>query len=155
MTNNRGTIKRTTDKGFGFIATADGTEYFFSDTIHCSSCLEKHHHRDAGDETISYHHQMLGAVILHPDKSEVIPVTPEPIIKQDGAMKNDCERNAARRFLAQFRAAHPVLQVVVVEDALASNAPHIRDLKDYGMHFILGVKRDLPIGVFVHLIGMG
>jgi len=24
MTNNRGTIKRTTDKGFGFIATADG-----------------------------------------------------------------------------------------------------------------------------------
>ena len=34
MTNNRGTIKRTTDKGFGFIATADGTEYFF----HQSAC---------------------------------------------------------------------------------------------------------------------
>ncbi len=34
MTNNRGTIKRTTDKGFGFIATADGTEYFF----HHSAC---------------------------------------------------------------------------------------------------------------------
>jgi len=24
-----GTIKRLTDKGFGFIATSDGTEYFF------------------------------------------------------------------------------------------------------------------------------
>ena len=29
-----GTIKRLTDKGFGFIATSDGTEYFF----HQSAC---------------------------------------------------------------------------------------------------------------------
>jgi len=29
-----GTIKRITDKGFGFIAAADGTEYFF----HQSAC---------------------------------------------------------------------------------------------------------------------
>ena len=27
--NTDGTIKRLTDKGFGFIAAADGTEYFF------------------------------------------------------------------------------------------------------------------------------
>jgi CspA family cold shock protein len=31
---NDGTIKRLTDKGFGFIATAEGTEHFF----HQSSC---------------------------------------------------------------------------------------------------------------------
>jgi CspA family cold shock protein len=30
----KGTIKRITDKGFGFIATPDGTEYFF----HQSAC---------------------------------------------------------------------------------------------------------------------
>lgn len=34
VTNNRGTIKRTTDRGFGFISTPDGTEYFF----HHSAC---------------------------------------------------------------------------------------------------------------------
>jgi hypothetical protein len=28
----------------------------------------------------------------------------------------------------------------VVEDGLSSNAPHVRDLQKYGMHFILGVK---------------
>lgn len=28
-TTMNGTIKRLTDKGFGFIATGDGTEYFF------------------------------------------------------------------------------------------------------------------------------
>jgi CspA family cold shock protein len=32
--NTTGTIKRITDKGFGFIAAADGTEYFF----HQSAC---------------------------------------------------------------------------------------------------------------------
>ena len=34
MANTTGTIKRLTDKGFGFIATSDGTEYFF----HQSAC---------------------------------------------------------------------------------------------------------------------
>ena len=34
MTNNRGTIKRVTDKGYGFISTPEGTEYFF----HHSAC---------------------------------------------------------------------------------------------------------------------
>jgi cold shock protein len=29
MATTTGTIKRLTDKGFGFIATTDGTEYFF------------------------------------------------------------------------------------------------------------------------------
>ena len=35
MASTTGTIKRKTDKGFGFIAAADGTEYFF----HQSSCV--------------------------------------------------------------------------------------------------------------------
>ena len=34
MANATGTIKRLTDKGFGFIATSEGTEYFF----HQSAC---------------------------------------------------------------------------------------------------------------------
>ena len=34
MSPTSGTIKRMTDKGFGFIATPDGTEYFF----HQSAC---------------------------------------------------------------------------------------------------------------------
>jgi cold shock protein len=34
MTTMNGTIKRMTDKGFGFIATAEGPEYFF----HQSAC---------------------------------------------------------------------------------------------------------------------
>lgn len=38
MAEATGTIKRLTDKGFGFIATGDGTEYFF----HQSACTGTH-----------------------------------------------------------------------------------------------------------------
>jgi hypothetical protein len=89
---------------------------------------------------ITYSHQMLGAAIVHPDRKEVLPLAPEPIVKQDGDTKNDCERNAACRLLERIRREHPHLKLIVVEDGLASNAPHIRDLKQQGMHFILGAK---------------
>ena len=40
----------------------------------------------------------------------------------------------------KIRREHPRLKLIVVEDGLASNGPHVRDLIEYGMHFILGVK---------------
>ena len=120
----------------GYLLALDGTGYFSSDKVHCPNCMEKHH----ADGSVTYYHQTLGAAIIHPDKSAVLPMMPEPILKQDGEAKNDCERNAARRYLEKFRVDHPTLQVIVVEDALSSNAPHVRDLQKYGMHFILGVK---------------
>lgn len=119
-----------------YLLSIDGTSYFSSKKIHCESCLEKHHKNG----TISYHHQMLGAAIVHPDHREVIPLAPEPIIKQDGASKNDCERNACKRFMPKFRNDHPHLKVIVIEDGLASNGPHIQDLMTYNCHFILGAK---------------
>jgi hypothetical protein len=120
----------------GYLLALDGTGYFSSEKVHCPNCMEKHHE----DGSVTYYHQTLGAAIIHPDKSVVLPMMPEPILKQDGEAKNDCERNAARRYLEKFRVDHPTLQVIVVEDALSSNAPHVRDLQKYGMHFILGVK---------------
>jgi hypothetical protein len=119
-----------------YVLALDGTGYFSSPTIHCPSCLQKEH----ADGTVTYYHQMLGAALVHPDKAEVIPLAPEPIIKQDGQTKNDCERNAARRFLQRFRQEHPHLPVIVVEDALSANAPHLRDLQAARVHYILGVK---------------
>lgn len=120
----------------GYLLALDGTGYFSSEKVHCANCMEKHH----ADGRVTYYHQTLGAAIIHPDKATVLPMMPEPILKQDGEAKNDCERNAARRYLQKFRADHPTLQVIVVEDGLSSNAPHVRDLQKYGMHFILGVK---------------
>jgi Transposase DDE domain len=119
-----------------YLLALDGTGYFSSTQIHCASCLETH--RSTG--TITYRHQMLGAALIHPDKREVIPLMPEPIIKQDGTAKNDCERNAAKRFVTKLRQDHPHLKVIVTEDSLSSNAPHIKVLHDHHLHYILGVK---------------
>ena len=54
--------------------------------------------------------------------------------------KNDCERNAAKRFIAKLRQDHPHLKFIVTEDSLSSNAPHIETLHVHGLHYILGVK---------------
>ncbi len=119
-----------------YLLALDGTGYFSSKKIHGQSCLEKHHR----DGSTTYSHQMLGAALIHPDRREVIPLMPEPIVKQDGTEKNDCERNAAKRFMAKLRQDHPHLQFIVTEDGLSSNAPHIETLHDYACHSILGVK---------------
>ena len=95
------------------------------------------HHRNG---TVTYRHQMLGAALIHPDRRAVIALMPEPIIKQDGTDKNDCERNAAKRLITQLRRDHPHLKLIVTEDSLSSNAPHIQVLHDHHMHYILGVK---------------
>jgi hypothetical protein len=112
-------------------------EYFCSNKVHCQHCLTRRHQNGE----VSYYHQLLGAVLIHPDFPEVIPLAPEPIQRQDGASKNDCERNAARRWLLRFRREHPHLPVIITEDALSSNAPHIRDLEAARCHYLLGVKR--------------
>ncbi len=119
-----------------YLLALDGTGYFSSNQIHCDSCLETQHRNGS----ITYRHQLLGAALIHPDKREVIPLMPEPIIKQDGTEKNDGERNAAKRFITHLRQDHPHLKVIVTEDSLSSNAPHIQALQDHDLHYILGVK---------------
>jgi hypothetical protein len=120
-----------------YLLALDGTGYFSSTKVHCPSCLEKVNSKTG---VTTYHHQMLGAALVHPDSRAVIPLAPEPIIKQDGTTKNDCERNACKRLLEKIRREHPHLKLIVIEDALASNAPHIEELMRHQMHYILGVK---------------
>ena len=78
-----------------YLLSVDGTGYFSSSRVHCASCCEKHHR----DGRTTYYHQMLGAVVVHPKQREVFVLAPEPIVKGDGATKNDCERTAAKRLL--------------------------------------------------------
>ena len=123
-----------------YLLSLDGTGYFSSSSIHCDSCLEKVN-KQTGE--VTYQHQMLAAVLMHPNHREVVPLAPEPIEKQDGSEKNDCERNAAKRLLRRIRQEHPHLKLIVVEDGLASNAPHIRELQSQNMHFLLARNRGI------------
>jgi hypothetical protein len=119
-----------------YLLSIDGTGFFSSSKVHCEQCCEKHHRNGK----ITYYHQMLGAALVHPDCKEVFPLAPEPILKQDGTRKNDCERNAAKRMLEDIRREHPHMKLIVIEDGLASNAPHIRWLQSMNFKYILGAK---------------
>ncbi|MFK7972151.1 MAG: hypothetical protein AB8F95_17410 [Bacteroidia bacterium] len=120
-----------------YLVALDGTGYFSSKSVHCDQCLTKTS-KKSGE--VTYNHQMVGAVLIHPDEKVVLPFCPEPIIKQDGSTKNDCERNAVSRWLNKFRKDHPKLKIIVTEDGLSSNAPHIQSLKEHKCSFILGAK---------------
>jgi hypothetical protein len=118
-----------------YLVSIDGTGQFASSAISCPECCVK--------QTRSgqcYYHQLLAAVLVHPDLATVLPLAPEAITRQDGTTKNDCERNAAKRLLEQVRKDHPQLKLIVVEDALSGNGPHLELLQSLNLRYIIGVK---------------
>ena len=119
-----------------YLLSGDGTGFYSSTKVASPYCLKKTQRN--GVEM--YYQQMYAAALVHPDCREVITFFPEMITRQDGSDKNDCERNAARRFFEALRREHPHLKLIVTEDALSSNAPHIEDLQRLDLRFILGVK---------------
>jgi len=102
--------------------------------------IENYHRTQHPEDQATYYHNMYCAAIVHPDKKTVIPFAPEPIIKSDGQRKNDCERNASKRLYQDMKREHPHLKLIVVEDSLASNYPHLIELQNNGMQFIAGAK---------------
>ncbi|MGI9568987.1 MAG: transposase, partial [Desulfobulbia bacterium] len=118
------------------LIAADGTGLFASSKVSCPHCCIKNHKNGS----TSYYHQMLGVCVVHPDKRNVIPLCPEIILNRDGCTKNDCERNACKRFLENFRREHPHLKAIILEDGLGSTAPNIRMIEEYSLRYILGAK---------------
>lgn len=118
------------------LLSGDGTGQFSSGKVSCPQCCVK---RDRNGSP-TYYHQMFGVCVVHPDRRNVIPLCPELIQNQDGSSKNDCEQNASKRFLENFRREHPHLKAILLEDGLSSNAPHIRDIEKHQLKYILGAK---------------
>ena len=97
----------------------DGTEYFCSQKLSCPQCLTR---KRANGKTEHYH-AMLAARIVAPGHNMVLPLMPEFITPQDGAEKQDCERNAAKRWLSAHQARVAKLLPVYLGDALFSCQP--------------------------------
>jgi len=105
----------------------DGTEYFCSQKLGCPQCLTR---RRANGKVESYH-AMLAATLVAPGHamsreplgSRALPLMPEFIAPQDGAEKQDCERNAARRWLAAHGGRVKALRPVYLGDDLFACQP--------------------------------
>ena len=119
-----------------YLVPVDGTQYFSSHKVNCSKCMVKTHR----DDTQTFYHQMLAAVVAHPEVAPVLPIAVEPIFKHDGAKKNDCEFSAFKRLAGQLREDHPKLPMIICGDALYAKGALVKILNQHGMSYILNVK---------------
>lgn len=119
----------------------DGTWYFSSQDIHCKNCLSKTHEQET-----TYYHAMINPVIAVPGKTQVIPLPPEFITNADGAEKQDCEQNGAKRWLKKhgkkIAQIDPNTGVTILGDDLYAHQPIIQTILDQGLNFIIVAKED-------------
>ena len=114
----------------------DGTEYFCSQKIACPHCQT----RKRSNGKIESYHSMLCATVVAPGHSKVVPFAPEFIVKQDGAEKQDCERNAVKRWLEKHAARLKPLRPVYLADDLFACQSVVERHQANGDDFIFTCK---------------
>lgn len=121
--------------GYYYVAI-DGSQYFSSNNIRCENCLTTRH----GNGQATYSHKVLMSAIMHPSLRQVIPLMPEEIRNSDGAAKQDCEINAAKRLLPKIKKDHPKLKMIIGGDDIYSRQPIIRQVLENGWRFLFVAK---------------
>jgi hypothetical protein len=121
-----------------YLAAIDGTGYFASDSVHCVNCCTQLNQKTG--EVKQFLHSLLSVVLIHPDHKSVFPLSLEPINKNDGSSKNDCEINAAKRLLPKLKAAHPFLKLCITLDALYATGPMVELINELGYEYIIVAK---------------
>lgn len=114
----------------------DGTEYFSSKAIHCEQCSTRQH----TNGSVTHFHSALTPVLVKPGGDKVIALIPEFVRPQDGVEKQDCELNAAKRWLAAHGDDYRRRRVTVLGDDLYCHEPFCRELLAQGFGFILVCK---------------
>ena len=97
----------------------DGVNFFSSENISCPKCLK----REDRSGTEHFYHSAITPVFVKPGQTQVLPLPPEFITPQDGSEKQDCERVAAKRWLAQQHRHFSDHAVTYLGDDLYANQP--------------------------------
>lgn len=118
------------------VIALDGTEHFCSRKIECPRCLR----RKRSDGGTEYYHAFLGASLVAPGSNRVMPLPPEFIVAQDGAEKQDCERNATKRWLSRQGPRVRHLAPIFTGDDLFACQPIAEAIREQGGNFILTCK---------------
>ncbi len=122
--------------GGRLLIALDGSEYFCSQKLGCQHCLTR---KRANGQTESYH-AMLAATIVAPGHAMAVPLMPEFIAPQDGAEKQDCERNAAKRWLVTHGVRVKDQRPVYLGDDLFACQPIAEAILAAGGDFLLTAK---------------
>lgn len=91
---------------------------------------------------INYFHSVLTPVIVQSGNEYVISLEPEFIVPQDGHEKQDCETQAAKRWVEKHGTFYARRGVTILGDDLFSRQPFCLALKDKHLHFIVVCKPD-------------
>ena len=134
--NQAGVVETYRSVNHTLLLAFDGTEYLSSHTIHFPNCSTRHH----ANGSVTYSHTALTPVLVKPGLDKVIPLAPEFVRPQDGAEKQDCELNAAKRWLADCGGDYSPLGVTLLGDDLYCHEPFCRDALNRGFDFILVCK---------------
>jgi hypothetical protein len=118
------------------LVALDGSEYFCSRKIKCPQCST----RRRSDGGVECFHAFLGASLVAPGHTQVLPLPPAFIAPQDGAEKQDCERNAAKRWLARHGPTVAHLRPVYLGDDLFACQPIAAAIQQTAGNFILTCK---------------
>ena len=116
----------------------DATWYFSSQSknIHCPNCSCIRH----TEGTTTHFHSAITPVIVSPGHSQVVPLRPEFIVPQDGQTKQDCEINAAKRWLCAHATRYATGNDTLLGDDLYAHQPFCRQVLLHGFHFIFTCK---------------
>jgi hypothetical protein len=82
----------------------------------------------------------LTAAFVHPDLPHVLPLPPEFIVKQDGSVKQDCERNSFKRWVIDHDDLLEGIPITILGDDLYANDPGCRIIIDQGHYFVFTCK---------------
>jgi len=120
----------------GVLIALDGTQHFSSTSIKCTCCLTRKHK----NTPVEYYHSMVSATLVAPGHKRVVPLMPEFIRNEDGSEKQDCERNATKRWFSRHGARLRSFKPVYLGDALLGCQPICEIVRDYGGHYIFTSK---------------
>jgi hypothetical protein len=119
----------------GVLLALDGTWTYTSEKIHCKHCLSV-----TNKNKTVYYHSMLASAIVKPSSTVVLPLEPEFIRNEDGEEKQDCERNAAKRYLERKGERLRELKPTFLGDDLYACHSICAKILDMGMSFLFTCK---------------
>ena len=127
----------------------DGTEFFCSQKLGCAQCQT----RQRSNGKTDYYHAMLAASIVAPGHAMVLPLMPEFIVKPDGAEKQDCERNACKRWLLAHGERVKDLRPIYLGDDLFACQPICAAVKAADGDFLMTAKPDSHVALYDFMKG--
>jgi hypothetical protein len=133
-----GLLKAMRAVGDTRLIALDATWYFSSQSknIHCPNCSCLRH----AEGHTTHFHSAITPVLVSPGHCQVVPLRPEFIVPQDGQAKQDCEINAAKRWLAAHAARYATGNDTLLGDDLYAHQPFCRQVLLHNFHFLFTCK---------------